>query len=89
MNVHTPALAQEPQKQEEETVKEMQPEHSEVAPKFNGTMPKPTTTVEPNESQTTISDHPAGEMFEYVLAWPEWYTKEQPEAAGNQARHHW
>jgi hypothetical protein len=79
-------VAQEPQNQEAETLKEMQPEHTEAALKVNGTTSKPTTTVEPDESQTTISDHPAGETVEDVSAWPEWYTEEQPEAAGTSSQ---
>jgi hypothetical protein len=60
----------------------MQPKHTEVAIKVNGTTLKPTTTVEPNESQITILDHPTREMVEDVSAWPEWYTEEQSEATG-------
>jgi hypothetical protein len=70
-----PVEVQEPQNQGTKTLKEMQPEHTEAAPKVNGTTPNPTTTVEPDESQTTISDHPAGEKVEDVSAWPEWYTE--------------
>jgi hypothetical protein len=77
---------QEPQNQEEETLKEVQPENTEAAPEVNGTTSKPTTTVEPDESQTTISDHPAGEKGEDVSAWPKWYTEEQPEVAGTSSQ---
>jgi hypothetical protein len=42
--------------------------------------------VEPDESQTTISDHPAGETGEDVSDWPEWYTEEQPEATGTSSQ---
>jgi len=62
------AKVKEPQNQEEETLKEMQPEHIEAAPKVNGMVPKLTTTVEPNESQTTILGHPTGETVEDVSA---------------------
>jgi hypothetical protein len=42
--------------------------------------------VEPDESQTTISEHPAGETGEDVSAWPEWVTEEQPEATGTSSQ---
>jgi hypothetical protein len=38
--------------------------------------------VEPDESQTTISDHPLEGTVEDVTGWPEWYFKEQLGAAG-------
>jgi hypothetical protein len=60
----------------------MQPEKTEVALKVNGMTSEPTTTVELDDSQMTISEHPIGEMGEDVLAWIEWVMKEQPEANG-------
>jgi hypothetical protein len=44
------------------------------------------TTVEPDESQTTISDHPAEGTVEDVSGWPEWYTEEQPKAVGTSSQ---
>jgi hypothetical protein len=79
MNIDMPAVAQEPQNQEAETLKEMQPEKIETAPKVNGMSSKMIATVEPNESQTTISEHPTGETSEYISAWSEWVMKEQIE----------
>jgi len=75
------AAAQEPQNQESKTRKEVQPENPEVAPKFNGTILNPTAAVDPDESQTTISEmtiseHLAGETVEYVSSWPKWHTEE-------------
>jgi hypothetical protein len=80
MSIDTLAAAQEPQNQEVETMKEMQPEHTKSTPKVNGMTPNSEAPVEPNESQTTISEHPVGEKGEDVLAWLEWVMKEQPEA---------
>jgi hypothetical protein len=42
----------------------------------------PEATVEPDESQTTISENLAGETIEDVSAGPEWVTEEQPKAVG-------
>jgi hypothetical protein len=81
MSKEIPVEVQEPQNQEEETLKEVQLENTTTTPKVNGMMPNPKKSVEQDESQTTISDHPAEGMVEYVLAWLEWYTKEQPKAS--------
>ena len=70
---------QEPQTQEEETQKEVQLENTEETPKANGMTSNPTKIVEPDESQMTISEHPAGETTDDVSAWLEWHTEEQPE----------
>jgi hypothetical protein len=83
MNIDTPVATQEPQNQEEETLKEMQPENTKVAPKVNGMAPKPTTAVEPDESQTAISEHLIGDMVKDVSVWTEWVTEAQPEATGS------
>jgi hypothetical protein len=60
----------------------VQPENTEIAPEVNGTASNLEVVVEPDESQMTISEHPVGEIGEYVSAWLEWVTEEQPEAAG-------
>jgi hypothetical protein len=44
----------------------MKLEHTEATPKVNGTTPKLTTIVDPDESQTAISDYPAGDKGEDV-----------------------
>jgi hypothetical protein len=85
-NTDIPVEVQKSYNQGEETLKEVPQENTEAAPKVNITAPKPTTKVEPDESQMTISDHPTGETDEDVSAWPEWYTKEQPKAAGTSSQ---
>jgi hypothetical protein len=57
MNIDMPAVAQEPQNQEAETLKEMQPEKIEVAPKVNGMSSKMIATMEPDESQRPPSQN--------------------------------
>jgi hypothetical protein len=78
MSKEIPTKVQEQQNQEEETLKEVKPENTEAALKFNGTTSNPTPTVEPDESQMTISDHPVEGMVEDVSASMEWYIEEQP-----------
>jgi len=39
-------------------------------------------TVEPDESQTTISEHPAGENDGDVSACPKWLMEEKTEVVG-------
>jgi hypothetical protein len=77
-----PTKVQEPQNREVETLKEMQPKNTKAAPKVNGTTPNLKKIVESDKSQMTISDHPPEGTVKYVLAWPEWYTEEQPKAIG-------
>jgi hypothetical protein len=60
----------------------VQPENIEASPKANGTVSNPTAIVEPDESQTTISEHPVGETADDVSAWLEWHIQGQPEVAG-------
>jgi hypothetical protein len=60
----------------------VQPENTEENLKVNGMTSNLTTAVEPDESQTTISEHPAGETIDDVLTWPEWHTEEQPKVTG-------
>jgi hypothetical protein len=86
MKVDMPAAAQEPQSQEAETQKEVQPESTEAALEVNGMTQNLEAAVEPDESQMTISEHPAGETTEDVSAWPEWLMEEQPEAAGTSSQ---
>jgi hypothetical protein len=62
-------------------LKEVQPENTEATPKFNGMMSNREVTIEPNKSHMTISDHPQEGTVEYVSAWLEWYTEEQPKAS--------
>jgi hypothetical protein len=61
----------------------VQPQSTETTPEVNGTTQNLAAVVEPDESQMTISEHPAGETTEYVSAWTKWLTEEQPEATGN------
>jgi hypothetical protein len=61
-------------------LKEVQLENTEETLKFNGTTSNWEATIEPDKSHMTISDHPQEGTVEYVSAWLEWYTKEQPEA---------
>jgi hypothetical protein len=86
MNIDRPTEVQEQQNQDAETLKEVQPENTEAALKVNGTMMNQEATVEPDESQTTISDHPLEGTVEDVTGWPEWYSEEQPEAAGTSSQ---
>jgi hypothetical protein len=62
-------------------LKEVQPENTEAASKFNGTTPNMKATIELDKSQTTISDHPPEGTVEDVTGWPEWYSQEQPKVA--------
>jgi hypothetical protein len=64
----------------------VQPENTEAALKVNGTTPNQEVTIEPDESQTTISDHPPEGMVEDVTGWPDWYSEAQPEAAGTSSQ---
>jgi hypothetical protein len=86
MNVDMSTEAQEPQNQDAETLKEVQPENTEAAPRVNGTMLNLEATVEPDESQTIVSDHPLEGTIEDVPGWSEWYAKEQPEATGTSSQ---
>jgi hypothetical protein len=42
--------------------------------------------VEPDESQTTVSDHPPEGTVEDVTGWPEWYSEVQTMAAGTSSQ---
>jgi hypothetical protein len=57
-NIDIPAEVHKPQNQDVETLKEVQLENTEAPLKVNGTTPNMEATVEPDESQTTVSDHP-------------------------------
>jgi hypothetical protein len=85
-NIDISTEVQEQLNQDAETLKEVQPENTEAAPKVNGMTPNLKTAVEPNESQMTISDHPTEGTVEDVSSWLEWYTEEQPEAAGTSSQ---
>jgi len=71
MNVDMRAKAQEQHNQDAETLKETQTENIEVASRVNGTTMIQEVVVEPNESQTTMSDHPPKGTVEDVTGWPE------------------
>jgi hypothetical protein len=86
MNVDMPAEAQEQQNQDAETLKEVQPENTEAAPRVNGMMMNQEATVEPDESQTTVSDHPPEGTVEDVTGWPEWYSEVQTMEAGTSSQ---
>jgi hypothetical protein len=57
-SIDIPAEVQEQPNQDAETLKKVQPENVEAAPRVNGMMSIWESTVEPDESQMTISDHP-------------------------------
>jgi hypothetical protein len=82
MKVDTPVVAQEPQNEEVETQKEVQPESTEAALEVNEMTQNLEAAVEPDGSQTTISGQPVGETTEDASAWPEWLIGEKPEAVG-------
>jgi hypothetical protein len=86
MNVDMPAETQEQQNQDAETLKEVQPENTEAAPRVNGTTTNQEATVEPDESQTTVSDHPLEGTIEDVTDWPEWYAEVQTMAVGTSSQ---
>jgi hypothetical protein len=48
-------------------------EHLKQLLRVNGMMTNQEATVEPDESQTTMSDHPPEGTVEDVTGWPEWY----------------
>jgi hypothetical protein len=77
-----PAEVQEQPNQDTETLKEVQLENTEAAPKFNGTVSNLEAPIKLDESKTTISDHPPEGIVEYVMVWSEWYTEEQLAAVG-------
>jgi hypothetical protein len=82
MKVDTPTVTQQHQRQEEETQKEEKSESIEAALEANRKAQNPETTVEPDGSQTSISEQPARETVEYASAWPEWLMGEQPKVVG-------
>jgi hypothetical protein len=43
-------------------------------------------TVEPDESQTTISNHPLEGTVEDIKGWPKWYFEEQLGAIGTSSQ---
>jgi hypothetical protein len=57
-NIDRPVEIQEPQNHDKKTLKEVQPENTEAAPRVNETTSNMESSVDPNEFQTTISDHP-------------------------------
>jgi hypothetical protein len=85
-NIDIPTEVQEPQNQNAETLKEVQPENTEAASKVNGMTPNMKVAVEPDESQMTISDYPPEGIVEDVTGWLEWYSQEQPKAAGTSSQ---
>jgi hypothetical protein len=79
---------QQPQNQDAETLKEVQPENTEATLKFNGTTLNLEEAMELDKSQTTISDHPLEGMVEYVTGWPECYAEEDRKLLELRASHH-
>jgi hypothetical protein len=86
MNVDMPAEEQEQQNQGTGTLKEAQPENPEAALRVNGTTTNQEATVEPDESQTTVSDHPPEGTVEDVMGWPEWFFEVRPMEAGTSSQ---
>jgi hypothetical protein len=82
MKVNMSEAMQEPQNKEAETQKEVQPESTEESLEVNKTTLNMEATVEPNESQMTISCQPARETTEDTSVWLEWLMGEQLKAAG-------
>jgi hypothetical protein len=85
-NIDRPTEVQEQQNQDAETLKEAQPENTEAALKVNGMTTNQEATIEPDESQTTMSDHPLEGTVEDVTGWPEWYSETQPGATGTSSQ---
>jgi hypothetical protein len=54
----------------------VQPENPEEALRVNGMAPNQEAVVEPDESQTTMSEHPQEGAVEDVTSWPEQYVEE-------------
>jgi hypothetical protein len=54
----------------------VQPESIEETMEVNEMTQNPEATVEPNESQITISGQPMEETVENASAWLEWLTRE-------------
>jgi hypothetical protein len=86
MSIDIPAEVQEQPNQDTETLKKVQPGNVEAAPRVNGMTSIQESTVEPDESQMTISDHPQEGTTEDVTGQPEGHTEEQPEAAGTSSQ---
>jgi hypothetical protein len=63
-------------------LKEAQSENIEVALRVNGTMMNQEASVEPDESQKTMSDHPLEGIVKDVMGWPEWCSKVQTMVVG-------
>jgi hypothetical protein len=70
-NTNIPTEVQEPQNQEAETLKEVQLENIRPVAEGNGMKPNWDTKIEPDESQTTISDHPLEGVVEDITGHPE------------------
>ena len=64
----------------------MQLENIEAPSKANETVPNQEPAIEPNESQTTISNYPQEGMVEDVTGWLEWFIGEQSEVAGTSSQ---
>jgi len=58
MNIDMLTEVQELQNQDVKTLKEVQPEKTKENSRVNGMTPNLEEIVEPNESQTTVKDHP-------------------------------
>jgi hypothetical protein len=55
---------------------QVQPENPEEAPRVNGMTPNQEEVTEPEESQTTVSEHPQEGAVEDVTSRPEQYVEE-------------
>jgi hypothetical protein len=64
----------------------VEPENTEVAPKFNGITTNQEETIKPDESQTTVLYHPPKGTIEDVTGWPKWYSKTQPRVTGTSSQ---
>jgi hypothetical protein len=61
-------------------LKEEQPENTKETSRVNGMMMNQEAIVKPDESQTTVSDHPG--TIEYFMGWPKWYSEVQTMVIG-------
>jgi hypothetical protein len=70
----------------EETCYQVQPENPIEALRVNGTTPNQEESVEPEESQTTVSEHPQEGAVEDVSIRLEKYAQERPMGAGTSSQ---
>jgi hypothetical protein len=82
MKEDMPAVTQEPQNEEAETQREVQPESTEAAMEVNGMTQNLGAEVQPDESQAPSLGQPTEETTGTTSAWPEWLTGEKPGVVG-------